>query len=123
MNILDRANAKGFTDYAIAKAIKKSRSYISKVRHGTPLSADVAYSIAETIGEDPVPAAFEALAAGARDEKTRNRWLQCLRRVSPAAAALVSTVTLSALSFPFASESIVSHMLSASKAAGLYILC
>ena len=75
MNLIDRAKQKFGSDYRSAKVIGVSTSYLSKVRAGEkPMSPEVASDLAEAIGEDPIIAAIEALAARAKTKEEAQKW-------------------------------------------------
>ena len=75
MNVLERATNTGLSLSDVARRVGVTPGYISQVKGGyRPISPDVAADIAEALGEDPVLAAMEVLAANAKTAKARAKW-------------------------------------------------
>ena len=79
------------SDYALAKALKITQSTISSYRAGrSRLDDDVALSISEILGVNPLQVIADANAERAKTPEMRARWIGVMEKFSASFNSLMS---------------------------------
>jgi transcriptional regulator with XRE-family HTH domain len=79
------------SDYALAKALRITQSTISGYRAGrSRIDDDVALSIAEILGVNPLQVIADANAERAKTPEMRARWINVMEKFSTSFNSLIS---------------------------------